>query len=780
MNAPHPGAATGAMRIGDSARRLEDADLLAGRARFLDDVAVPADTLHAAFIRSAYAHANLRKIDAGAAQAEHPEAIVRSYADLADLLRPIQADPARPGFAVTFRHALVKDRARFVGDPVAICFAPDPYVAQDMVELVEIDMEPLDAVASIAASTAAGAVLVHDEAPANIAFEAAFETEGFDAVHAKAVYRLRETFTAGRVAAVSMEPRGCVAIFDRASGALKFWSSTQVPFMLRTCLAEHLGLPEDKIEILSPAVGGGFGMKAAIYPEEIAIAAAAIKLGRPVKWVQDRYDDLLSSAQARDHVYEVEIGFDADGKVTSLLADVAVSIGAYPLLPFGSSLEANGAPRNLPGPYTLQNFKYRTRAVFANTAPTSAYRGVSAPLACFAMEGMMDRIARRLGLDPVDVRRRNLIETFPYANVLGLTLMDGCFRPALDRAVEMIGHVPGLPRHASDASGRRHGIGFAVVTEQTGMGGARYRARGLHRVPGYESATVKLGRDGRVAAHVSLTAQGQGHATSFAQIVVDALGCVPADVSIVAGDTANTPPGTGTFASRGMVLGGNALLKAAQGLRADIARVAADLLQADTDGIEIADSAAFLRADPGRRATLREIAAHLGESGLERTERHDPEGATVASTVHAVRVAVDPELGTVAIVDYAVVHDCGRMINPLLVDGQIHGAIAQGLGEVLKERIKYAEDGQPLSVSLLDYHLPRASEMPQIRIEALHSEAGGTIFKGVGESGIIGAVPAIANAISDALRDDGYFVNVLPVEPARLIEALHGARKATR
>ncbi len=778
-------------RIGDSVLRTEDDRLLRGRGRFLDDLELGPKTLHVVFVRSQHAHADITAVDTQAARAEGGAVAILTAADIAGRIKPIEADYQAPGFKVTARPVLTDGRARFVGDTVAMVLAPDPYQALDAAELVEVSYDSLPAVTDTHAAVADDAPLVHESAETNVLFSANFSSPDFEAAHAAAPLKMNVCFKASRMAAVPMEPRGCAAELDAGTGVLTVWSSTQVPHMLMTCLREHLGLRESDIRVIAPDIGGGFGMKAAVYPEELLVAHAALRFRVPVKWVQDRYDDLLSSAQARDHEYTVEAGFDQDGRLISILADVLVNVGAYAMLPFGSSLEANGAPRNLPGPYTLRHFRYRTQAVATNTCPTGAYRGVSAPLAFFSMEGVMDRIARRLDLDPAEVRRRNLVQAFPYKNVLGLEYEEGCFVPALDRALVLADYDrlrAELKASRGSVAGRLRGVGLAVITEQTGMGSSRYKARGLLRVPGFEGASVKIEPDGTATAAISQSAQGQGHATAFAQIASDRLGIPLGDIRIVEGDTAATPFGTGTFASRGIIIAGGAVQRAAEEIAGKLRRMASHLLECAETDIELLDGQARI-VGTERAVTVRELAAIAyggdprslppGESfGLQSLVFNDTPSARVASAVHVATVEVDCRTGCVSVLDYVVVHDCGRMVNPALVDGQIQGAVVQGLGEVLMEAVRHDASGQPLSVSFMDYQLPRCVDLSAMRIEALHSERGAEIFKGAGESGTIGAVPALANAISDALSPLGVEVDSLPLSAEAIHEHIMRAQSA--
>jgi len=658
------------------------------------------------------------------------------------------------------------------------------YAALDAAEAIEVEFEQVPCVTDVKAAVRAGAPLLYDHVAKNVIYEGTFESPNFAARHAEAELRLKETFSAARVAAVPIEPRGCAASFQKGTGSLTLWTSTQSPHLVRAVLAEYLGLAEMDVRVIAPDVGGGFGAKTVVYPEEILVAAAAMKLGVPVKWIEDRYEDMLTSAQARDHVYEVEAAFDSRGVVTSLSADILINIGAYPSLPMGSSLEANGASRNMPGPYTLKHFRYRTRAVATNTCPTGPYRGVSAPLACFAVEGLLDRIARRLNLDPAEVRRRNVIREFPFKNVLGQVYTEGCFAPALERALKAADYEKLRERQRQSTGGDLlYGVGVAVITEQTGMGASRYKARGILRVPGFESAHIKVEPDGTIVAAISQTAIGQGNATAFSQIISDIVGAPIKDIRIIAGDTGRTPEGSGTFASRGITIAGNAVLGAATKVRDKMAGIAAHLIECDPADIRFENGSAHVAGAKDLKVSLRQLASAAYSRteatlppemshGVEAIDYYDTPTAVIASMVHIASVIVDVRSQCVTVDRYVVIHDCGRMVNPMLVDGQIHGGVVQGLGEVLMEEIEIGDSGQPLTVSLMDYQLPRACDVMPFHIEALHSEMGASTLKGVGEGGTIGSVPALANAIGDAL---GRPVNGLPLTARKIHDLLASA-----
>jgi aerobic carbon-monoxide dehydrogenase large subunit len=774
MDRANPDRFVSSQRIGDSLERVEDDRLLRGEGGFIDDLELGSRTAHVAFLRSPHANAIVRAIEKGPALAIPGVIAVWTARDVAGIVKPMVSDTEQPGLKVTKREVLATDRARFVGDTLAMAMASDPYLAVDATEAIETTFEVLPAVARALEAAKPDAPRVHESIDDNVLYETSSATPDFTGIHAAAPLRIKERFVMHRVAGVPIEPRGCAASFDPKKGVLTVWSSTQCPSILHNAIAEHLELRQSDIRVVTPDIGGGFGPKAAVYPEELLVAAASMRLRRPVKWIQDRYDDFLTSTQARDHAYEVEIGFTQEGRLVSLLADILVNVGAYSTMPFGASFEANGASRNMPGAYRLSNFAFHARAVCTNTCPTGAYRGVSAPVACMVMEGMLDRIGRLLNLDPAEVRRRNLVTDFPYKNVLGLPYREGCFLPTMDRCLELADY-PELRRRQADArDGKLRGVSVVVITEQTGMGAARFKQRGLFRIPGYEGALVKIEPDGTATACVSMAAIGQGSATSFTQIISDKLGVPAEDVRIVTGDTGRGPTGTGTIASRGMVVAGNAVLAASGKVAEKMSRIAGAILDRPPEDIFFADGYAQVKNAPNLHVSVARIASvayssgetilAAGEShGLESVVYYDTPSAEVASAAHVVAVAVDPRTGCVEIEKYAVVHDCGRMITPNLVDGQIHGGVAQGLGEVLMEEIVYSDDGQPLSVSLMEYQMPRCVDFSAMEIDAVHSEMGSKIIKGVGEGGTIGAVPAIVNAIGDALAKANVNVNEIPL-----------------
>jgi carbon-monoxide dehydrogenase large subunit len=779
--------------VGRALRRVEDARLLTGAAEFVDDVR-PAGCLHVAFVRSVHAHAHVTRVDTEAGKALPGVAAVVDGAELATLCRPLRVECALAGYAVTERPVVAVDRVRFVGEPVAVVVASDRYRAEDACEVVAVAYDALPAVVDAEQALGRGAPLVHEAIGSNVLFHTSFAQGDVVRAFASADLVLHETFRTTRVAGVPLEPRGCVAAYDRGRRTLTVWSSTQIPHLLRTALAELLAFDEGRIRVIAPEVGGGFGTKAHVYPEEAAVAALAIRFGRPVKWIEDRHEDLQTAIHARDHTYRVDVGVDRRGTVLGVKLELLTNAGAYASYPFGCTLEPTGGARLLPGPYKIPVYAYEALGVATHTCPSGAYRGVAQPTAMLAIEGMMDRIGRALGIDPAEVRFRNLVqpEDFPYTNVVGTRYDTGSYTQALHRALDVSGYAEYRRRQAaSRADGATYrGIGIGCITELSGIGPAGWAPRGVRRVPGFDSATIRVEPSGRVVAAVTAAAQGQGHETAFAQLVADALGVAPADVTILEGDTGRGPYGTGTFASRSAIATGGALAQASAPLRDKIVRIAARLLEVATDDVVLADGRAVVRGAPAKSIGMKDVAEvaysmtpgplPAGEGyGLEATAYYGPPAATIANAVHVAAVAVDAETGRVDVERYVVVHDCGRIINPAIVDGQILGGTAQGLGEVFLEAMTYDDAGQLQTGSLMEYLLPTARDVPAVEIAHIETPSIDTVggFKGVGEGGVIGSLPALTNAVADALAGVGATVNVLPLDPARVRALIARARR---
>jgi carbon-monoxide dehydrogenase large subunit len=781
--------------IGQCILRREDPPLLRGHGSFLDDIAEPAGTLHLAFLLSPHAHARIVRIDASAARAAEGVVAVFTGADFTEI-KPLRADSEQADFQLVLRPAVAIDRVRFVGEAVAVVAAADRYLAEDALELIEVEYVELPALVDIDAAKAPGAQKVHDDTEHNVVYRATFKSEGFDAAFGSADLVVRDTYYSHRLAALPIEPRGCLALYDRGRDSLTFWSSTQLPHIVRTALAESLGWDETRLRVIAPDVGGGFGMKAYLYPEEMVAAYLARHLEAPIKWVCDRREDLLTSAHGRDYRFNVAMAFRRDGTLLAVDAKIDCNVGAYSGYPFGPATEAGGGAIFLPGPYRLQHYAYDTCAVVTNTCPTGVYRGVAAPAAFFATEGLMDRAAHALGFDPAELRLENILrpEEFPYVNVIGIRYDGGTYEKCLRTALDAIGYDEFRKRQPRDRliEGKYRGIGIGCVVEHTGQGASRYRKRGILRIPGFEAALVKVEPTGKANVWVSQTTQGQGHLTTFAQIAAQELGLKVEDLTVIEGDTAQGPYGSGAFASRGAIIGGGAVMRAARQVGDKVKRLAAHLLEASPGDIELANGYAHVAGVPQLRVSMREIAAvaysfgtHMppaGEThGLEATDYYDPPVVSINNATHVCQVAVDAATGRIEIERYLVVHDCGRVINPLVVDGQIHGAVAQGISSALCEALRYDEQGQMMTGTLMDYLVATTADMPDI--EVLHEETwskdtvGG--FKGVGEGGVVGALPAFANAVADALLAFDARVTRLPLLPGTVLRIIEtsAARK---
>jgi len=594
---------------------------------------------------------------------------------------------------------------------------------------------------------------------------------------ARAPVVVRETFRHDRLAPVPMEPRGLVAAWD--GEVLTVWASHQTPHVLRTALATTLALDHSRVRVVIPDVGGGFGLKVHVFPEDIAVAALARHLGRPVKWTETRRENLAAASQAREQRVEVEAAADGDGRLRGLRARFVADSGAYHIYPLTAVLEPLGSAAILPGPYATPAYAYEVVAVATHKPPIGAYRGVGMTMGAFVIERTLDLVAERLCLDPAEIRRRNLIEAdaYPFTSPSGMTYDSGDFPKALAQALA-VSDYEALRREQAlaRAAGRCFGIGIACYTEYTGMGAEVFRRRGMEDVPGPEGATVRIEADGTVRCRVSFPSQGQGHATAVAQVVADRLGVRLDRVRLEQVDTLAGPGGSGTFGSRGAVAIAGSVQVAADRLRVKLARLAAHRLEAAAGDVVITDGRAHVRGFPDRGVPLAEVARSAWspppgglpdglEPGLEATVHFDPREATFSGAVHVAAVEIDRDTGRVAIRRYALVEDCGPVINPLLVEGQIEGAVGQGVGEALLERIVYDDDGQLLTGTLMDYALPRADDVPPLAIDHLETPAasmpGG--YKGMGEGGTIGAPAALANAVADAVRPFGIAITALPI-----------------
>ncbi|MCU0888510.1 MAG: xanthine dehydrogenase family protein molybdopterin-binding subunit [Rubritepida sp.] len=766
--------------IGARVRRKEDARHLAGRGQFVADIRMPG-LQDVAFLRSPHAHARIsaRRKPAGA------EGRVFFLADLDGAL-PIVTRSSIPGYKLSSWPVLAEDRVRYVGEMVAMCVGATRAAAEDLAELVEVDYAPLPPIVSAAAGRAADAALLHEAWGDNLFLDMKVDLGGVEAVAAAAPVTVSLEITCARQTMHPMEGKGLVAWWDHRADQLVVHTSTQVPHLIRAGLAETLGLPQARIRVAPPDVGGGFGYKCLLQPEEVAVCWLALTRRTPFRWIEDRREHLVAGANARQHHYRITAHADARGRLLGLDAEIEVDTGAYSVWPFTAVLEAAQAGGNLPGPYDFRAYRARVFSVATNKPPFAPYRGVARPGVCFAIELTMDAIARAVGREACDVRAENLVPAtaMPYVNVTNKHYDSGDYPASLAQAREMIGldaHRAG-PRR--DARGRYLGVGFATYTEQSAHGTKVFAAWGLPLVPGFDQAHVKLTPDGALEVKAGIHTIGQGLETTLAQVAHEMTGVPFADIRVTLGDTATTPFSTGAYASRGIVMAGGAVSRAAEVVATRIRAIAAHLLQTTPDAIELrggrlhAGAASVGFDDVGRAWYIRpdQLPDGVATGGLEATEGYKPttDQGVFSYASHAARVAVDAETGQVEILDYVIAEDCGRMVNPMIVEGQTYGGAAQGIGTALFEESPYDAEGQPLASTLLDYLLPGAGDVPRFRIahrETLspHTAHG---IKGVGEGGAIAPPAAIVNAINDALSPLGAVIHEIPATPARIRAAI--------
>jgi CO/xanthine dehydrogenase Mo-binding subunit len=751
--------------IGDRLLRKEDPRLVQGRGRYVGDITL-SGMLHAAIVRSPHAHARIAGIDAARAL-EAPGVVgVMTFADLGDARRPLAIVPPHAALRGKNFHLLAGDRARFVGEAVAVVVAESRYAAEDARALIDVSWEPLP---SVQDPTAPGAARVHEDIPDNLAGRVTLSRGDVAAALRAAPHRASLTLTIGRAGGQPMETRGLVAEYNEMAGLLTVWASSQVPHQVRQFICELLGLEPHRVRVIAPDVGGGFGAKLIVYPEDVLIPLLAMRYGRPVRWLEDRLEHMLTATQERTQTHTVEIGFDDEGRLLALRDHFVHDTGAY--APRGLVVPLLSASM-LAGPYRIPAVEVTFESVYTHRVPVTPYRGAGQPQAVFVIERVMDLIAREAGRDRAAVRFANLVQPgdMPYDVGLpnyrgsGNVVYDSGDYPAvLRRALE----ISGWERLEKDClrarqGGRPLGLGLACYVELTGVGP-------------FEGATVRADAAGRITIFTGVPSQGQGLETTLAQIAADELGVTPQDVSVIGGDTLGIPQGIGTFASRAAVVGGNAVALAARELRRKWVRLAAQALGIAEDDVQqhgkrFADREHAARCvELGRLASAAAVAPAASgvPPGLEVTHYFQPPDIAYSSGAHVALAEVDPETGRVRIVGYWISHDSGRLINPTIVEGQLHGAIALGLGSALFEEVRYDEAGQPLSASFMDYALPRCDDIPALEIDHLEtpSPLNPLGLKGVGESGTLPVAAVVAAAIEDAL---GARVEEMPLTAAAL------------
>jgi carbon-monoxide dehydrogenase large subunit len=765
-------AGSGLKWVGRAIRRLEDPALVRGRGRFTADL--PAAHF-VRFVRSPVAAGRIVRISA-------PEgvAVIRA-SDLG--AQPIKPMLHKYNYRPIEQPILADEVVRFVGEPIAAVVAPTPAQAEDAADRVEIEIADVPPVTSAHAAVQPDAAAVH--AAGNLIVDGQFTTAGFDAALAKAHRRVRLAARSHRQNATPLEARAAHASFDAASGRTTLTCTTQMPHLTRTAIADILGLAEYDLRVVAPDVGGGFGQKMSLAAEYVVLVFLAGKFGSSIAWIEDRRENLIAAFHSRDQHVELDGAFDTDGKLIALSADVVANVGAYSCFPTTCGVEPLMAMAELPGPYDLRAYSCRARAIVTNTCTMAPYRGVSRPVITFAIERLMDKAAAAFGIDPVEIRKRNLIGRFPYTSPTGLVFDEGSYVETLEIAAAEID----LPKFSARqrearARGRFLGVGFATFSERTGYGSPAFAARGMEITPGWETAEIVMDPSGRVEARIGASPHGQGLATTLAQLVADTIGVVPASVRVVHGDTDRTPYGWGTFASRSLVISGGAVTLAARKMREKLLTIAGDLLEASRDDIVLEDGKARVTGTD-RSVTMAVLAraayyqSHRFKDltpGLAESAHYDPPG-TFSNACHVAIVDVDIETGGVRLERFLAVEDAGRIINPLIADGQAHGGIAQGIGNALLEEIVYDALGNVLTTTLADYLPPTVREVPPIELQHLETPAASSVTgaKGLGEGGAIGAPAAILNAVNDALSPFEVSIEEMPATPQRIRAALRAA-----
>ncbi len=778
--------------FGAKVKRREDPRLIMGKATYTDDLTLPG-LLHAAIVRSPHAHARITRIDTAAARRVPGVVAVFTGADLVGKVNPLPCawlipnaelkTPAHPAIAV--------DRVRYVGDAVAVVVAEGRYVARDGAERVIVDYAPLPAIVEADQTTRPGAPQLHDDVPQNIAFRWKVTGGDIAAAFAAAGAVIKQRFLNQRLIPNAIETRASVADYRSSTGELTLWVTSQNPHIHRVVLSGVLGIPEHKLRVISPEVGGGFGSKIFVYPDEAIIAFCSRALGRPVKWAEDRRENYLTSAHGRDHITEVELAVKKDGSLLGLRGRTYANLGAY------LSTAAPGVPTilhglMLSGCYQLPAVDYEVVGTFTNTTPVDAYRGAGRPEATYIVERLMDLAATDLGLDPVEIRRRNFIprEKFPYTTCTGVAYDSGDYEHSFDMALRMVDYPAWRDRQRRGPTNGKHiGIGISTYVEICGLGPSPVAGAVGFQGGLWGSAVLRVHPTGKVNVFIGEKPHGQGEETTFAQVVADELGIPIDDIQVIYGDTATTPMGWGTYGSRTTVVGGAACALAARKVVDKARKIAAHLLEAAEADVVFQDGKFFVKGSPERAKTFQDVTlqAYLAwnlpagvEPGLEASAFYDPTNFTFPFGAHLCVVEVDAQTGNVGVKRYVAVDDCGKAINPLIVDGQVHGGITQGVGQALYEGAIYDASGQLLTGSMLDYAVPKASQVPvyetaRTETPSPHNPLG---VKGVGETGTIASTAAVVNAVVDALRPFGIRHLDMPLTPQRVWQAIQTATAA--
>ena len=770
--------------VGQAMKRKEDPRLVSGTSTYVDDVVLPG-MLHMAVTRSIHAHARIKRVDISKAQKLPGVVAVVTGEEAAAQCGPIPCAASIPDMKNAQRHLLAVDKVRFVGEPVAVVVAENKYIARDAADLIEIDYEPLAAVVNPEKAMDPASPRLYDEFSDNIAYNFAFESGNTEEAFQKADVIVKERFINQRLAPVAMEPRGVVATYQMPDNELVVWCSTQQPHGLRTLLANLLRVPENKTRVIAPEVGGGFGCKIDLYAEDGLVGYLARKTGRPVKWIEGRRENMAATIHGRDQIDDVELALKKDGTILGMRVKAIADLGAFfslftPMIPTLTGLLA-------PGCYKIPALKFDQVGVLTNKMATDAYRGAGRPEATYLIERIVDVAAQKLKIDPAEIRRKNFPQPkeFPFKTSGGVIYDSANYEGALNRALELADYK-GLRRKQAEIrkQGKYMGIGLSSYVEICAMGPSTALPGG-----GWEAGTVRIERTGKVTLLTGASPHGQGQETTFAQIVADEFGIEPDDVVTIHGDTARVPAGIGTFGSRGTAVGGTAIYLAAQDLKEKMKKIAAHLLESTPDKIEFGIGKLMVKGDSGRSINFTDVvsvaynAVKLPpgmEPGLDVTRFFEPSNFTFPFGTHVCVVELDEETGEPKLTKYVAVDDCGNVINPLLVEGQVHGGLVQGIAQALHEEVVYDENGQLLTGSLMDYALPRAHDFPEFELDrtVTPSPVNPMGVKGVGEAGTIGSTPAVVNAIVDALAPFGVTHIDMPVRSEKVWRILKG-RKAS-
>jgi carbon-monoxide dehydrogenase large subunit len=771
--------------VGARLLRKEDDRLMRGRGQFVADLRF-AGMQDVTFVRSPVAHGLVKAVEA-------PEQYQKSVFSAADLVavKPIRAVSSLRGFKPSDQYCLAKDKVRFVGEPVAMCVAPTRAAAEDIAATVALDLEELPAIHDMLAARSSPPALVHEHWGDNIFLETFVDTHFEQALNAP--IKVTRQIKTSRQCMAPIEGRGAVALWDTRLEQLTLYSACQMPHIVRTGLAECLGLDEGQVRVVAPDVGGGFGYKGILLTEEVCISWLAMRRGHPVRWIEDRREHLTAGANCREHHYSITGYADHDGTLLGIDCEAVVDSGAYSSYPFSACLEAAQVASILPGPYDFPSYRCRTWSVATNKCPILPYRGVARTGVCFAIELVLDAIAREAGVEPYAVRSKILVkpEQMPFTNITRKWFDSGDYPEALRRAADQIGIDKIRQRQGrGEADGRLIGVGLAIYCEQSSHGTSVYHGWGIPMVPGFEQATARLTPDGGLELRVGVHSHGQGLETTLAQVAHEILGIDVAKIKVVHGDTAMTPYSTGTWGSRCMVMAGGAVSVACKEIASRAARIGAQFLQADISDVAVKGGEVV---GPKGAVPLSEIARTwylkpqnlprgVDMGGMEATigYRPAPDSGTFSYAAHAAVVAVDPEVGDVEILDYVIVEDGGKLVNPMIVDGQIFGGYAQGIGTALYEEMPFDAAGQPLASTFADYLLPGPTEIPAPRVDHMETLAPHTEFgvKGIGEGGAIAPPAAVTNAVNDALRPLGAEMLISPITPRRILETIVAARGA--